>query len=218
MSIFHISPQNRQKVPPDVSFALRCPSCRQIGTFETPISDLTDLREVSQGTRFGHRICPNTTCHAHVFAVLDNSGNVVVTYPPELLDFDTAAVPDAVVSSMTEALVCHAHGAMRGSALMIRRTLEDLCADRGADGENLLDRIHALADLVVVPPELLSGVDNLRLLGNDAAHVKARDYEDIGDDEVALAIEVTKELIKSVYQFKDLVAKLEALKSRNQEE
>ena len=102
--------------------------------------------------------------------------------------------------------------------MMIRRTLEDLCADRGADGENLLDRIHALADLVVVPPELLSGVDNLRLLGNDAAHVKARDYEDIGDDEVALAIEVTKELIKSVYQFKDLVAKLEALKSRNQEE
>jgi len=37
-------------------------------------------------------------------------------------------------------------------------------------------------------------------LGNDAAHVEAKAYDNTGKDEAELAIELAKELLKAVYQ------------------
>jgi len=58
----------------------------------------------------------------------------------------------------------------------------------------------------------LGAADELRLLGNDAAHVEAKAYDAIGSAEAALAIELAKELLKAVYQYSALVTKLKALK------
>jgi hypothetical protein len=55
-------------------------------------------------------------------------------------------------------------------------------------------------------------MDALRLLGNDAAHIEARTYNDVGQDEVEVAIDVTKEILKAVYQHRSLVARLDALR------
>jgi hypothetical protein len=65
---------------------------------------------------------------------------------------------------------------------------------------------------VVVPQELLDAADELRLLGNDAAHIEAKSYDAIGKDEASLAIELAKELLKAVYQYSSLVNRLRALK------
>jgi hypothetical protein len=54
--------------------------------------------------------------------------------------------------------------------------------------------------------------DELRLLGNDAAHINAKDYDKIGPKESQLAIELAKELLKAVYQYASLVDRLKALK------
>jgi len=99
---------------------------------------------------------------------------------------------------------------------MVRRTLEEICVDRAATGKTLKDRVSALSKTVILPPALISGLDSLRLLGNDAAHVEAKEYTRIGKTEVELAIDVTKEVLKSVYQLQDLVARLEALKKSTQ--
>ncbi len=102
---------------------------------------------------------------------------------------------------------------------MVRRTLEDLCAEKKADGKKLKGRIAALDSSVILPPRLMRGLDNLRLLGNDAAHVEALYYAKIGKEEVDIAIGVAKEVLKSVYQFDDLVSRLEKLKkSENNKE
>jgi hypothetical protein len=66
----------------------------------------------------------------------------------------------------------------------------------------------------VVPPELLAGIDELRLLGNDAAHIKAQTYNEVGKEEVELAIEVVKTLLLGVYQTASLVERLRALKQQ----
>jgi hypothetical protein len=95
---------------------------------------------------------------------------------------------------------------------MVRRALEDLCDDRGATGPNLKTRLESLSDKIAVAKALVEGLDNLRLLGNDAAHVNLHDFDAIGPTESGLAIEILKELLKGVYQYEDLVAKLEALK------
>lgn len=95
---------------------------------------------------------------------------------------------------------------------MVRRTLEELCDDKAAKGNNLKERIAALKNVAVVPADLLDAADELRILGNDAAHIEAKTYDQIGKDESELAIELAKELLKAVYQYASLVARLTALK------
>lgn len=97
---------------------------------------------------------------------------------------------------------------------MVRRVLEELCEDRGATGKNLKDRLSDLGANVVVPRELLDAADELRLLGNDAAHIEAKAYDSIGQEEAGLAIELAKELLKAVYQYQSLVDRLRGLKKQ----
>ena len=54
----------------------------------------------------------------------------------------------------------------------------------------------------------------LRLLGNAAAHVESKTYEEIGAAELQAAIEFTKEILKGVYQYKGLLTKLQELKKK----
>jgi hypothetical protein len=95
---------------------------------------------------------------------------------------------------------------------MVRKTLEELCLDKGAKGSSLKERIKALGSAIVLPAELLSGADNLRLLGNDAAHIESQEYQQVGKEEVELAIEFAKELLKAAYQYSSLLKKFDALK------
>jgi len=95
---------------------------------------------------------------------------------------------------------------------MVRRLLEELCSDKGLTGNDLKARLAALGQSVVIPQELLTAADELRILGNDAVHVEAKAYDAIGPNEAMLAIELAKELLKAVYQYSSLVSELQALK------
>jgi hypothetical protein len=98
------------------------------------------------------------------------------------------------------------------SAIMVRKTLEELCKERNATGPNLKERIKALGTKVVLPEDLLVGLDDLRLLGNDAAHIESVEYERVGQEEVEIGIEFAKEVLKAVYQYAALLTRLRALK------
>ena len=95
---------------------------------------------------------------------------------------------------------------------MVRKTLEELCNEKGAKGKRLVDQIKDLANHVIVPQGLLNGLDNLRLLGNDAAHIELKHFDAIGQKEVEVGILFTKELLKAVYQSSQIADMLEALK------
>jgi hypothetical protein len=147
-----------------------------------------------------------------LFIAYRHGGQLVSVYPPERIDFDATNLPPTVLASLEEAVSCAAVACHRAAAMMVRRTLEDVCHDRGATGDNLKERLADLGTKIVVPKELLDGLDNLRLLGNDAAHIKALTYNEVGPEEVMLAIDVTKEVLKAVYQYGSLVDRLNALK------
>jgi hypothetical protein len=138
---------------------------------------------------------------------------VLVSYPPELIDFDSTDIPQPIVATLEEALTCHAHACYRAAAMMVRRTLEELCHDRGAQGRDLKARIKDLETTVTLAKDLMDGLDELRVLGNDAAHIESRDYDQIGQKEVELAVRVTKVVLQSVYQQAALVRELKALKT-----
>jgi len=55
-------------------------------------------------------------------------------------------------------------------------------------------------------------MDELRLLGNDVAHIEAKVYDQVGSAEVEAAIELTKEILKAVFQLDSLVTKLKSLR------
>ncbi|KRR09966.1 hypothetical protein CQ12_06015 [Bradyrhizobium jicamae] len=200
---------------------LRCPHCRHQGAFNA-VKNCNDVAWIegvkNQGGKLaptgfsaGARVCPNNECRGLVQVVLRN-GHLIESYPPETIDFDSTDLPPNILDSLEEAIKSHAAGCYKASALMVRRVLEELCDDKQANGGDLKQRLAKLSQSVVVPKELLDAADELRLLGNDAAHVKANNYNAIGLDESALAIELAKELLKAVYQYTSLVSKLKALK------
>ena len=190
---------------------IRCPACLREGILES-ITNSNDLVPQNAKYCFGMRRCPNPNCAIHIFFIQDTSSFKTIFYPPERLDFDSSDIPEAIKKALIEAISCHSVECYAASALMIRRTLEELCKDRGAAGNNLKDRLAALGSKVVLPKELMDALDNVRLLGNDAAHVESQDYAQIGKEEVEIAVEFTKEVLKAVYQYSGLLKRLTSLK------
>lgn len=196
---------------------LRCPYCRHKGAFHglNGCNDVTWHGDVAPNRKAvfsgGVRKCPNPDCQSLVFIVLQN-GKLDTSYPPEIIDFDSSNLPARILETLEEAIKAHGAGCFKASALMVRRVLEELCSDKNATGNDLKTRLAALGGNIVIPQELLSAADELRLLGNDAAHVEAKTYDSIGPNEATLAIELAKELLKAVYQYSSLVSKLKALK------
>jgi hypothetical protein len=133
-------------------------------------------------------------------------------YPPETIDFDSTNLPKSVQNALEEAIKCHAQRCYVASAIMVRKTLEELCAERNAEGGNLKDRIASLGSKLILPKELLEGLDALRLLGNDAAHIESKTYETVGPEEIEVGIDFTKVVLKAVYQYSALLEKLNARK------
>lgn len=134
--------------------SIRCPRCGRDGTFESiganDVSFPISLRTV------GHRRCPNLNCRTYVLVIRDPAGDLVTSYPPEVIDFDPTNVPTSVVEALGEAIKCHANECYVAAAIMVRKTLEELCADRQAQGADLKARIEALGTKVVLPQELLA--------------------------------------------------------------
>jgi len=161
----------------------------------------------------GLRGCPDPDCKTLVFFIQDRiSGKVIVSYPSERIEFDTTDIPATVLNAFEESLTCHANLCYVAAAIMVRKTLEEICRERGATGSNLKKRLETLRTKIVLPQELLDGLDDLRLLGNDAAHIESHEYDKVGEEEVEVGIEITKEVLKAVYQYTALIGRLQKLK------
>ena len=196
------------------SVSVRCPVCGQMATLDAITNVMDGSFILNQKTYVtGQRLCPKRTCRAHLFFVWDAStGTVVALYPPELIDFDATNIPAAVTKAMTEAISCHSMECYIAAAIMVRKTLEELCHERGAKGGNLKERIQDLGTAIVLPKDLLAGLDDLRLLGNDAAHIESQEFNTVGKEEVDIGIEFAKEVLKATYQYSELLKKLKGLK------
>lgn len=225
--VFRYGPGAAVASPGGTVVSLRCPACRIMGTFESSILNLHDLdlmdSSLAMGSAapgspaivLGQRSCPNPACRAHVFFAYDaKKRELLISYPAERIDFDAAQIPDAIVAAFEEVITCHANRCFIAAAIMVRKTLELLCSDRNAEGSNLKERVKNLSATLILPKELVSGLDYLRLLGNDAAHIESKEYAKVDQEEVEVAIELTKEVLKGVYQYSAFISRLEALKKR----
>jgi hypothetical protein len=188
----------------------RCPVCHQDGDFES-ISSSDLIITSPDAVRIRQRRCPNPTCKAHVIFIFQKD-EIIQTYPAERIDFDTTNIPSPIIQALEEAITCHVNQCFIAAAIMVRKTLEELCHERGATGGNLKERIKKLGTVITLPNELIMGMDELRLLGNDAAHIESEVYAQVGEEEVEVGIEFAKEVLKATYQYSRLLSKLRGLK------
>jgi hypothetical protein len=193
-----------------------CPHCNVAGVFV--LLTQSDVKNQDDGYIFGQRRCPNPSCRGHLFfeinGMLDNYSLKI--YPSSKINFNKDGIPTRVLAAFEEAITCHSSNCYVASAIMLRKTLEEICNEKGADGSNLFKRLQSLATIIIVPKELVEATQDLRLLGNDAAHLEAETYEQIGKEEIEISIEFTKEIIKAVYQYQGLLGKLRGLKKVTQ--
>lgn len=195
------------------NLTLKCPHCGNIGTFETILEDIYCINDKGKAIVIGIKKCPNPSCGGHAFVMYDyGSRSILDSYPMTKLDFNKDDIPTEIAESFEEAIICHANKCYIASAIMVRKTLELLCKDKGAEGRNLKERIRALVETITMPNELKEGMDVLRVLGNNAAHVELTDFDEISENELEISIDFTKEILKSVYQFDKLLSALRSLK------
>lgn len=199
--------------------ATRCPHCGHFGTFiQVAPNDVAQTYANGQITHFlGLRKCPNEKCQGHLFFISDSQRNILMTSPSESIPFDKENIPNGVLQAFEEAISCHSNNCFIASAIMIRKTLEEICQDRSASGKNLSQRLVDLGNKILIPKELLEGMNDLRLLGNDAAHIEAKTFNEVGKEEIEISLEFTKEILKAVYQYDSLLQKMKALKAKKNE-
>lgn len=187
-----------------------CPYCGHKGTFEAISRD----RFIQNQYICGQRLCPDQDCRGHLFVVLDRSGNLLFHYPFRNVSLNKENIPASIIKTFDEAVTCHAQNCFVASAIMIRRTLEEICEERGAVGKDLKTRIHDLKTKTLLPQELFDAMDELSLLGNDADHIEANTFAQISSQELDVAIEFTIEFLKALYQYSSLLSKMRELRKK----
>ncbi|MES2448486.1 MAG: DUF4145 domain-containing protein [Bacteroidota bacterium] len=199
----------------------RCPHCGHQGTFISVLPQDLYTWHRNPGSNseipdkfLGVRKCPNEKCQGHLFFISDDNRNVLMTSPSETIPFDKENIPEKVLNAFEEAIKCHSNTCFIASAIMIRKTLEEICIERGASGANLFKKLQDLGGKILIPKELLDGMNELRLLGNDAAHIEAQTFNEIGKEEIEVSMEFAKEILKAVYQYDNLLQRLKKLKEK----
>jgi len=164
--------QNRTSVPP---IQVACPFCGGFGTFQVLSHELTTPPNFTISVQ----ACPSTECKGLLVAVFKDS-KLQKTYPGLGKPINTENVPERIKNAFREGVDCFANNCFVSAAIMIRKTLEEICIDKGATGGNLYKKIQDLSTKILIPKELIEAMHELRLLGNDAAHIEAETYNNIG--------------------------------------
>lgn len=199
--------------------SITCPFCNQKGTF----SSLSDARFFDDAPSFdielaydaviiSPMVCPNEDCFGLVFVYYSRKEwKVINTHPRQRPPISTENVPQRIADSFNEAVDCYSNNCFIASAIMCRKTLEEICTDKSATGGSLQKRIENLDTKIKIPEELMDGMDELRVLGNNAAH-ELKHFNNIGEKEAEIAIIFTQKIIEAIYQHELLLTKLRSFK------
>jgi hypothetical protein len=194
----------------------------QLEIFEHQSKDLVAADRDAHEFLFASRRCSNPECFAHVFVVLDlgePGAPVLACYPAQQIELQSEGLPAPVRTSLLGAIRCHAFQCYIAAAMLVRKTIEEVCRYEGAEGDNLFQRIEALKEKVEQPDEVVDGaLHALRQLGNDATHTEVWIYNEVGEQEVAEAIRLTQLFLMPIYTTKASMKKLEALKQEGADE
>jgi hypothetical protein len=213
ISKFEENPKQNLRIARDCIF------CRKSAVLE-PIPGSPDKCFISGKSLNGQNIygyicirtCPS--CDGLQVAVCrgstPDSAKVEEVWPNLKTEVDKTT-PMSIAKALDEAIKANGQAMYHSAALNIRRAIEMICDDAGAQGNRLVDRIADLKAKVILPEDLIEGIDVLRIFGNEGAHMHTKSFE-IGAEECSVALELVLEINRSLYIHRHLITRLKALK------
>jgi hypothetical protein len=127
--------------------------------------------EWSAGNFYEILTCP--ACHGVTFQrdffhdQFPEESKPVVLYPTEAEKVD--GLPPEIERAYAAALAVKGIEA-HAFAVLVRRLLEMICLDKGAEGRSLFEQLKSLATMGVIPQQLIDIANGLRNFGNIGAH------------------------------------------------
>ena len=107
-------------------------------------------------------------------------------------------IPADIASSFAEAATCLYANCPRASAVMARRTLEAITADKGETKGTLADRLNALGTNGILHPTLSDWAKEVRLVGNIGAHFDP--IQQVSMEDARQLVDFIRELLKYLYE------------------
>lgn len=95
-------------------------------------------------------------------------------------------------------------------AIFLRKTIECLCKDKGANNGQLAQKINDIANRKIIPENYKTVADLLREYGNDSAH--ECNIPDITQEEADRIYFLSKKILEYVYEIPGLTKEADTLK------
>lgn len=131
-------------------------------------------------------------------------------YPPQGRRLGLA-VPQPIREAFEEAVVCFKCKAYTACAIMCRKTLEGLCSEHGARERTLGQSLQKLRDAGVIESQLFEWAEELRQLGNVAAHgVEVQTTRDDASD----ILEFTEAIAEYVFTYRERFASFKSRRTK----
>lgn len=187
---------------------IECKTCEALVDAKT-IADLEPFDPESPPSKFTFASCP--ICTNPILMVQEDFGDgwdsPLRVYPPNESQLNHT-IPQSIRNAYSEALACIKVKANTAAAIMCRKTLEAICKEHGAQGNNLVTSLKELKDKNIIESRLFDWADALRIYGNEAAH----DINTaVTSEEARDLLEFTNALLGYVFTFRD---KFEEFKKR----
>ncbi|MFC7384722.1 DUF4145 domain-containing protein [Sphaerisporangium rhizosphaerae] len=108
------------------------------------------------------------------------------------------AIPSELRREHQEAQLCFNANAYTATVVMVRRALEGVCADHNVQARNLVGGLEEMARQGLIEGRLLEWAQELRVLGNDAAHFTGRP---VARQDAQDALDLAEALMDYLYVF-----------------
>jgi len=136
-----------------------------------------------------------------------------VLYPRER-DVLPEHVPPPIRRAFESALSCFRAGAYEPCAIMCRKSLEALCRELGQSDGTLAQRLSQLSESGRIDQRLASWANELRLVGNDAAHNV--DFE-VSQEDATDGLDFVEAILQNIFvlehKFSEFTARRQSRKS-----
>lgn len=121
-----------------------------------------------------------------------------VTVWPQTQQVMSPLIPETLRRQHAEAYRCFTAKAYTATVVMVRRTLEGLCREQGAQGRSLMQMLQDLNRSGKIEGRLLEWSQELRMLGNEGAHFT---NTSVNSEDAADAIVFNEALMDYIYVY-----------------
>ncbi|MEU7888105.1 DUF4145 domain-containing protein [Microbispora bryophytorum] len=130
--------------------------------------------------------------------VRSTRADVIWPFPDQRGQDRSRAIPHELRREHQEAQLCFNANAYTATVVMVRRALEGVCADHNIRAKNLVSALEEMERQGLIEGRLLEWAQELRVLGNEAAHYTGRP---VARQDAQDALDLAEALMDYLYVF-----------------